>query len=116
MEGFRGERLKGLGPSTFCMASSPEPVPAMEEHAREAREDQRAKRERAERKTTVRELGQEWLEWLEQVRGAKPSTIRDHACLLRAPGIAYKRGERTTVGRIVAAFGDRPIDAVTRRR
>ena len=88
-------------------------VAAMEEHARELGEEQRVKREAAERKTTVRELGQEWLEWLEQVRGAKPSTIRDYACLLREPGIAYKRGERTTAGRIMAAFGDRPVEAVT---
>ncbi len=88
-------------------------VAAMEEHAREVREEERAKREAAERKTTVRELGQEWLEWLEEVRGAKPSTIRDYRCLLREPGIAFKRGDRKTAGRIMAAFGDRPVDAVT---
>jgi hypothetical protein len=88
-------------------------VAAMEEHARELGEEQRVKREAAERKTTVRELGQEWLEWLVEVRGAKPSTIRGYACLLREPGIAYKRGEQTTAGRIMAAFGDRPVDAVT---
>jgi integrase len=47
------------------------------------------------------------------VRGAKPSTIRDYACLLRDPGIVYKRGDRTTAGRIMAAFGDRPYGSVT---
>jgi integrase len=88
-------------------------VAAMEEHARELGDEQRTKREAAERKTTVRELGQEWLEWLEQVRGAKPSTIRDYACLLREPGIPYTRGDRTTAGRIMSAFGDRSVDAVT---
>ena len=88
-------------------------VAAMAEHARELGEEQRIKREAAERKTTVRQLAQEWLDWLEEVRGAKPSTIRDYACLLREPGIAYKRGERTTAGRIMAAFGDRQVDAVT---
>ena len=88
-------------------------VAAMTEHAREVGEAQQAKREAAERKATVRELGQEWIEWLEQVRGAKPSTIRDYACLLREPGIAFKRGDRTTAGRIMAALGDRPVDAVT---
>jgi integrase len=88
-------------------------VAAMEEHAQEVGNEQRVKREAAERKITVRDLGQEWLEWLEEVRGAKPSTIRDYACLLRDPGIAYKRGDRTTAGRIMAAFGDRPYDSVT---
>jgi len=88
-------------------------VDATKEHARELGETQRAKWEAAEHKPTVRELGQDWLEWLKEVRGAKPSTIRDYACLLREPGIAFKRGERTTAGRIMAAFGDRPVEAVT---
>jgi hypothetical protein len=56
-------------------------VAAMDEHARELGEGERVKREVAERKATVRELGQDWLEWLEQVRAAKPSTIRDYASL-----------------------------------
>ena len=88
-------------------------VAAMEEHGREVGEELRVKREAAERETTVRELGREWLEWLTEVRGAKPSTIRDYAALLREPGIAFKRGDRTTAGRIMAAFGDRQVDAVT---
>ncbi|MGI8904100.1 MAG: tyrosine-type recombinase/integrase [Solirubrobacteraceae bacterium] len=88
-------------------------VAAMAEHAAELGEGERAKREAAERKVTVRELGREWLEWLEEVRGAKPSTIRDYAALLRDPGIAYKRGDRATAGRIMAAFGDRPVEQVT---
>jgi hypothetical protein len=88
-------------------------VAAIPEHARELGEEQRIKCQAAERKTTVRQLAQDWLDWLEEVRGAKPSTIRDYACLLREPGIAYKRGERTTAGRIMAAFGDRQVDAVT---
>jgi hypothetical protein len=76
-------------------------------------EEQRVKREAAEPKTTVRELGQERLEWLEAIRGAKPSTVRDYGCLLREPGTPFRRGDRTTAGRIMAAFGDRPADAVT---
>lgn len=88
-------------------------VSAMEEHARELRENQRVVRESAEQTITIRQLAREWLEWLAEVRGAKPSTIRDYACLLREPGIAYKRGHRTTAGRIMAAFGDRPSDDVT---
>ena len=85
----------------------------MGEHARQLGEEERVKREAAERKPTVHELGQDWLGWLEEVRGAKPSTIRDYRCLLREPGIAFKRGDRKTAGRIMAAFGDRPVDAVT---
>jgi integrase len=88
-------------------------VTAMEEHAREVVQQHRADRAAAERKMTVRELGQEWLEWLAEVRGAKPSTIRDYAALLRDPGIAYKRGQRTTAGRIMGAFGDHPLEEVT---
>ncbi|HET9720982.1 MAG TPA: hypothetical protein VFP55_12960, partial [Solirubrobacteraceae bacterium] len=88
-------------------------VAAMEEYSRELTDEQRAETEAAEHKATVRQLGQEWLEWLAEVRGAKPSTIRDYASLLRDPGIAYKRGQRTTAGRIMAAFGDRPLDEVT---
>lgn len=81
-------------------------VGAMKEHARDVVQQHLADRAAAERKLTVRELGQEWLDWLAEVRGAKPSTIRDYAALLREPGIAYKRGERKTAGRIMAAFGD----------
>jgi len=73
-----------------------------------------ARRER-ERVATVRELGAEWLIWLEQVRGAKPSTLLDYATLLREPGQRFKRGTGESKGRILAAFGDSPIDEVSTR-
>jgi integrase len=86
---------------------------AMREHALELAGAVEAARREAERVATVRELGADWLLWLEQVRGAKPSTIRDYHALLREPGTPFKRGAGTSRGRIMAAFGDRPVDQVT---
>jgi len=37
--------------------------------------------ERRRRGVTVRELASEYLHWLEDVKGAKPSTLRDHRSL-----------------------------------
>jgi integrase len=74
--------------------------------------EEAAQRER-ERVPTVRELAVDWLLWLAQVRGAKPSTIRDYQTLLREPGTPYKRGAGRSRGRIMEAFGDRPVDEVT---
>ena len=86
---------------------------AMKEHAAFLRSaGERARKER-ERQLTVRMAAREWLSWLEQVRGAKPSTIRDYSTLLREPGEPYKRGKGTTRGRILEAFGDRTITEVT---
>jgi integrase len=82
-------------------------VAAVEAFEREAVDGRRAAQEAAERKVTVRELADEWLQWLVEVRGAKPSTIQDYGFLLREPGEAFRRGRRTSAGRIMAAFGDR---------
>jgi integrase len=73
---------------------------------------QRARSER-ERLLTVREVAREWLTWLEQVRGAKPSTLRDYRTLLREPGEPYKRGNGASEGRIMATFGDLSAAAVS---
>lgn len=86
---------------------------AMEEHVQELIEEQRRRREAAERKPTARELAQDWLGWLEEVRGAKPSTVSDYRFLLREPGLPYRRGSRTSAGRIMAAFGDQAAADVT---
>lgn len=76
-------------------------------------------RERARRAdaqlTTVRALAAHWLSWLEQVRGAKPSTIRDYQTLLREPGEPYKRTAGASRGLIMATFGDAQVDEVTSR-
>lgn len=41
---------------------------------------------------SFRELAAEYLHWLDDVKGAKPSTLRDHRCLPAEPGQAYGRG------------------------
>ena len=78
-----------------------------------------AERERAQRAgaqlTTVRALAAGWVSWLEQVRGAKPSTIRDYQTILREPGERYRRGARSSRGLIMATFGDVQVDEVTSR-
>jgi integrase len=88
-------------------------VAAMHEHAAEVELAEKLRREKAEHKVTVRELAGEWLEWLDEVRGAKPSTIQDYRYLLREPGERYRRGSRSTAGRIMSAFGDRPAEEIT---
>lgn len=64
-------------------------------------------RERARRAgaqlTTVRALAAHWLSWLEQVRGAKPSTIRDYQTLLREPKL---QSLRHAAGSILARVAD----------
>lgn len=86
---------------------------AMDAHARDLAGGERARRELEERGVTVRELAAEWLSWLGEVRGAKPSTLQDYAYLLREPNQAFRRGQRTSAGRIMGTFGDRAAREVT---
>jgi hypothetical protein len=65
--------------------------------------------ERRRRGVTFRELAAEYLRWLEDIKGAKPSTLRDHRLLLAEPGAAASRGV------VMAALGDRPAREVTTR-
>jgi integrase len=88
-------------------------VAAMDHHARELTEEASERQRIAEHKVTVRELSGEWLLWLKEVRGAKPSTIEDYGFLLREPGQRYRRGDRTTAGRIMKAFGGRSAEDVS---
>jgi integrase len=101
-EGWLGERAANVAA-----------VAAVEAFRREVAGNQRAARAEAERKVTVRELAAEWLQWVSEVRGAKPSTIQDYQYLLREPGVAYRRGDRTSAGRIMRALGGRTIEEVT---
>jgi hypothetical protein len=64
---------------------------------------------------TVRRVAHEWLAWKRDVKGGAPSTLRENAILLREPGTPHRRGSGESKGRIMARFGDRPIDAVTTR-
>jgi integrase len=86
---------------------------AMKDHALALRSAGERARQAQERQLTVRVAAWEWLVWLEEVRGAKPSTIRDYRTLLREPGEHYKRGNGTSRGRIMDAFGDKPVAEVT---
>jgi integrase len=88
-------------------------VAAMEGHARALDGAERDRAAAAKRKLTVRSIAEEWLCWLEEVRGAKPSTVADYRFLVREPGTQHRRGTRTSAGRIMAAFGDRPASGVT---
>jgi integrase len=71
--------------------------------------------ERRRRGVTFRELAGDYLEWLEHVKGAKPSTLRDHGLLLAEPGQPYRRGKGVSRGLVMAALGDRPVREVTTR-
>src|SRR5207248_1234167 len=53
--------------------------------------------------------------WLEHVKGAKPSTLRDHRLLLAEPGQAHRRGKGVSRGLVMAALGDRPVREMTTR-
>ena len=81
----------------------------------EAADEARVEQERQTRGATFRELAHAYLEWLTDVRGAKPSTLRDHASVLGEPGVRCRRGETTTLGHIMAALGDRPAAQITTR-
>src|SRR5438105_1930156 len=61
------------------------------------------------------QLAHEYLRWVEEVRGAKPSTLRGYRSQLADPGQAHRRGEGKCKGPIMAALGDRPAGEITTR-
>lgn len=65
-------------------------------------------REQAAAGPSFREVAAAYLDWLERVKGAKPSTLRQHRSDLAEPGVKYRRGTGETNGRIMAALGDLP--------
>jgi integrase len=71
---------------------------------------------RRRRGVTFRELSADYLAWLEDVKDAKPSTLRDHRLLLAEPGSAYRRGSGTSRGLVMAALGDEPAREITTRQ
>jgi integrase len=87
----------------------------MREHDVEQTLLEREAEERRRRGVTFRELAGEYLRWLEDVKGAKPSTLRDHRSLLAEPGQAYRRGSGASRGQIMCALGERPAREVTTR-
>ena len=81
----------------------------------EAADAERVEQERRARGVTFREVAQDYLRWLRDVRGAKPSTLRDHAYLLGEHGVPYKNTSGTSVGHVMVALGDRPAARITTR-
>ena len=64
---------------------------------------------------TFRTVAHAYLDWLERVRGAKPSTLRDHRYLLAEPGAVHRRTSKTHRGLIIGALGDRRANEITTR-
>jgi integrase len=68
---------------------------------------------------TFRELAGDYIRWLEDVKRAKPSTLRQHRSDLAEPDRPYTRGWRSargagrTRGYILRALGDKPAREVT---
>ncbi|MBV9047927.1 MAG: hypothetical protein JOY58_06640, partial [Solirubrobacterales bacterium] len=85
------------------------------EHDAEQTLLERDAEERRRRGVTFRELAADYLDWLERVKGAKPSTLRDHRLLLAEPGQRHRRDKRTSRGLIMAMLGDRPARDMTTR-
>ena len=110
-------RRRGRPPSgTLTEAEAAERMLALvREHDAEQTLLEHDAQERRQRGVTFRELAHEYLEWLENVKGAKPSTLRDHRFLLAEPGQAYRRVRGTSRGYIMATLGDRPAREVTTR-
>jgi hypothetical protein len=96
--------------------TEPEAVAAMlalvAEHDADQTRLEREAEERRRRGATVRDVAAEWLEHVARVKGAKPSTLKDYRSLLAEPGVLHRRGNGSTRGRLMAAFGDRPINKV----
>jgi len=85
------------------------------EHDRDERAVEAGARDRREKGPTVRDLAGEWLGWLEQVKGAKPSTLRDYRSLLAEPGTQHKRGAGKAEGQVMRDLGDQRARDVTVR-
>jgi integrase len=81
-------------------------------HDAEATLLERDAEERRRSGATFRDVASEWLDYLERVMGAKPSTMQDYRSALAEPGVPHRRGKGQTRGRLMAAFGDRPIREV----
>lgn len=79
----------------------------------EAGDQDRVERERRARGVTFREVAAAYLRHLEDVKGAKPSTLRQHRSDLAEPDVSYRRGQGLTNGHIIRALGDRPAKSIT---
>jgi integrase len=64
---------------------------------------------------TFREVAFGYMDWLEQVRDAKPATLREHRYALAEPGTRHRRGAGMSRAEIMTALGDRAAADVTTR-
>jgi integrase len=70
---------------------------------------------RRTRGVTFREVAESYMERLANVRGAKPSTIKDYESILAEPGTLRKRGGGTLNGHVMGALADRPAAKIETR-
>ena len=76
---------------------------------------ERTERELRAKGITFRELAGAYMDWMENVKAAKPSTLRDYRSVLAEPDQAYRRGKGSTLGRTMKALGDRAAREITTR-
>jgi integrase len=76
-------------------------------------DEARERRRRDALPLTFRGVAHEWLEDMRNVARVKPATIRDYETLLREPGAKHRRGAGQSEGRVMAAFGDLDVRAIT---
>jgi integrase len=113
--GWRRRRGRAAGGALTEAEAAARMLALVREHDAEQTVLERDAEERRRRGVSFRELAAEYLRWLDDVKGAKPSTLRDHRCLLAEPGQAYRRGRGSSPGLIMGALGDRPAREVTTR-
>lgn len=85
----------------------------IERDAAEVLAGERAEQARRVRPVSFREVAHAWMEWLTEVKGAKPSTMRDYRSILAEPGAPHARGGGRCEGRIMQAFGARSANEIT---
>jgi hypothetical protein len=85
------------------------------EYVREATEVERVEQERRTAGVTFREVAHAYMAWLEDMRGAKPSTLRDHRSVFAEPGTDHRRGGGSLLGHPMAALGDQPAAKIGSR-
>jgi integrase len=114
-----GEFRRRRGRPKPGFLDEPAAIVAKDRLVREVEHELAERAEAADREAnapaTFRQVADAYLVWLEDVRDAKPSTLREHRYLLVEPGTPYRRGQGTHTGTIMALLEDRPASEVTTR-
>ena len=103
-EGFYDERRAHVAAAELVAA-----------YVEQADNVERAERERRAKGIIFRELAGAYMDWMENVKAAKPSTLRDYRSVLAEPDVDYVRGKGSTLGRTMKALGDKSAREVTTR-